>query len=225
MDSNSNVIKELDYVVGKWQVCQSCRVVDDDCRRSTVGYACPICGVSGDGGVMYFDMSVHLIIDLIKEAFLTEHKIENKGTDYEYQINTHYISVLIFFCTLREILLNRLIREICFGLKLPKGVYNQLIMDNKMHVQKQDKLFASLTGVKWLDALKRLCNEDKSDYVAVNNKISDLVKLRNRFIHKGHGWGITQEHANDCVRTIAPLIHMYVRLHNEFVHKMFSKNE
>jgi len=222
MDSISEIMEELDYVVGEWQVCQSCRIVDKDRRRSTVGYICPVCGASSEGGLMHFEMSVHLTIDLIKEAFLTEHKIENAGTDYEYKINTHYISVLIFFCTLREILLNSLIRELCWGLKLPEGIYKRLIADNKMHVQKQDKLFASLTGEKWQDALVHLSNEGDSDYVGINDKIRDLVLLRNKFVHKGHGWDIAEEAANDCVRTIAPLLLMYIHLHNEFVHTLYK---
>ncbi len=149
---------------------------------------------------MYFDMSVHLMIDLIKEAFTTEHKIEHKGTKLEYQLNTHYISVLLFFCTLRETLLNGLITDLCSAHKVPKNIYLRLISDNKLHIQKQDKLFKSLTGEKWFKSLEILNEESNHDFITLNEKIRDLVKLRNFFAHKGASWDINRDTAIDCIK-------------------------
>jgi hypothetical protein len=223
MKSLSDKLDDLNFIIGEWQKCEFCRIVDKDRNRSRFGYECPVCSKPSKGGVMYFEISVHLTIDLIVEAFTTEHKVEHEGTEYEYITNTHFISVLLFFCTLREILLNGLIRELCWGLKLPEGVYNRLIKDNKFYIQKQNDLFPSLTGEKWLDALTKLSNSSEYNYVELNKRIKELSDLRNEFVHKGKGFHIDEQVANNCVDSIEPLIILYVELHNLFVHPMYLK--
>lgn len=168
---------------------------------------------------MYFDTSVYIIVDLIKEAITSEHNVENPGTFLEYELNTHYISVLLFFCTLRELLLNSLITDLCTQQNIPENIYNRLISDNKLHVQKQDKLFKSLTGSKWVAALSELDKDKNNKYVALNEKIKTLVELRNSFAHKGDTWDINKEVGIKCVTYIPQIINMYVDLNNKYVHK------
>ncbi len=156
MSDIDNDIEELNHIIGKWQICEFCKIVDDDRNRTKYGHICNACGKESNGGQMYFDMSVHLMIDLIKEAFITEHKIEHKGTKLEYQLNTHYISVLLFFCTLRETLLNGLITDLCSA-------------------------------------------------------------------HKGASWDINRDTAIDCIKSISPLMELYVALNNKYVHSKYGK--
>lgn len=222
MRNIEDYVNELDHIVGKWCICQSCLVVDDDRGRSSVGSICPVCEATSEGSQMYFYMSVHTMIDLIREAYSSEHNIQNEGTDYEYQLNTHYISVLIFFCTLREILLYQLIHELCKSQKIPKGVYERLRSDNKLYIQKQNKLFPSLAGLKWNDALNVLSNESNNDYEKLNEKIMELVEYRNKFIHQGHKiFEIDSKVAEDCVKNTHLLIQLFVDLHNKYVHKEY----
>ena len=230
MESIEDYLEELDYLVGKWCICQSCKIVDDDRGRSAVGSKCPTCGAISEGSQMYFFMSVHTLIDLMKEAFTTEPIISNEGTDFQYQINTHYISVLIFFCTLREILIYQLIRELCIAQNISKNVYERLNSDNKLYIQKQNKLFPSLAGIKWVDALRELSEETENDYISLNDKIIELVEYRNKFIHHPLSrhilfkiFDINKDVAEDCIKHIHILVQLFVDLHNKYVHKKVVK--
>lgn len=220
MSDESELIEELEYVLDGWQICEFCNIVDRDRNRSTYGHACSVCGEPSKGGGMYFDTSVYLLIDLIKEAIKSEHKVEYKNTFLEYELNTHYISVLLFFCTLRELLLNILITDLCHMQKIPENIYERLISDNKMHIQKQDKLFKSLTGNKWVTALTEVDKDKNNNYVELNENIKKLVTLRNGFTHKGDTWDINKEIAIDCIAYIPKLINMHVDLNNKYVHKL-----
>lgn len=220
MSELNEQIEELEHVLDGWQICEFCKIVDKDRNRSTYGHNCSVCGEPSRGGFMFFDISVSIIIDLIKEAFASEHKVEYPDTFLEYELNTHYISVLLFFCTLRELLLNSLIKDLCVAQSIPENIYNRLTSDNKLHIQKQDKLFKSLTGSKWVAALEELDKDKNNNYVELNENIKRLVQLRNSFTHNGIIWDISQEIGFECVTYIPQLIHMYVHLNNKYVHKI-----
>jgi len=209
-------------LVGEWQVCRTCRVVDRDQIRTRVGSICPECGEESKGGLRYFVMSAETIVDLMREASSTQPITHNEGTELEYQINTHNISVLLFFCTLREVLMQGFIREMCMALGIPENIYERLNLDNKLHSQKQDKLFPSLTGSKWNNAISELDRETSKNYTELNDQVVDLVKHRNKFIHKAQNiFNIDDSVANRCIQNVEPLIHLYVDLHNKYVHKIY----
>ena len=210
-------IEELEHVLS-WQLCEFCKIVDKDRSRSTVGHICSVCGIPSKGGHMYFGASVYLIVDLIKNAFTSEHKVEHSDTSLEYKLNTHYISVLLFFCTLRELL--SLITDLCISQKIPENIYDLITSDNKLHIQKQDKLFKSLTGSTWSSALKEIDETTSSNYAELNKKVQKLVDLRNHFAHKGSSWDINEDTGIECIANISQLIKMYVELNNKYVHKM-----
>lgn len=209
--------QRLSSILVDWQVCESCRIVDRDSGRMRVGYECPICRVPGDGGVKYFEFSVHALVDLMQEAFHTESTIKEVNSDSPKN-PPHSISVLLFFCTLREILLNNLIWELCRAQKIPELVYKRLLSDNRTHTQRQKNLLPSLINAKWNTALEALDKFVELDYKKLDGSIEKIVFARNKFTHEGTGWGIDRSMAEECMQNIWPILNLFVSLHNAYVH-------
>jgi hypothetical protein len=66
------------------------------------------------------------------------------------------LAVVIFFTTLREVLLNQLLFDLMLVQKIPDKISGLLFSDNLAHKQRLDKLFPSLTGVKWKSAIREI---------------------------------------------------------------------
>ena len=201
-------------------ICQNCHVVDRDRERSRVGYPCPTCGKESESGRLYFSINIHIIIDLIQESYHAEPSNAN-GRLYE-GVGSHDISVVIYFCTLRETLLDKLITELLIAKEIPEGVCERLLSDNKLHIQKQHKLFCSLTNEKWKDAVAQISQGVQLDYIKIDEFVVEAVKARNNFIHEGSKWSIDRVLSTDCLKNIYGLINLYVGLHNKYVHPIYK---
>ena len=182
--------QKLSLVLADFQVCQHCRVVDRDNERLRVGYVCPVCGNPGDGGTMYFELSIHTLINLMQEAFHAASERYDEETEIRIETDAHNISVVLFFCTLREMLLNHLIIDLCRAQKIPEGVCERLLADNRTHIQRQEKLLPSLVGKKWKELIKEESAPVQLDYVELNKFLEKAVEARNKFMHEGNKWGI-----------------------------------
>lgn len=204
--------------VAPFQVCRHCRIVDLDDRRLCGGYVCPVCKVPGDCGMMYFEMSIHTLVNLMQEAFHMQSKPQDEWFESQIETNSHNISVVLFFCTLREILINNLITELCSAQDINTAIYKRLLSDNSTYTQKQDNLLPSLTGKKWKTLIKEADAHDELDYIELNDFLIKAVKARNRFMHEGKKWDIDRALAEGCMSHIMPLLSFYVSLHNKYVH-------
>ena len=201
-------------------VCESCNIVDDDRNRMRVGYECPICGVPGKGGKIYFHMNVIRLIDLMlafykpgQRAALVSNAPKN-GVKYESRL-----AVVIFFCTLGEVLLQHFLQWHMWKLGLPSEIQKRLLDDNPFVKQRIEKLFPTLTGAKWNRAVGNLGTAASVNYaetVAFHKRASEA---RNEFLHRGEDFAITQEMAEGCMHQVWPLVSLFVDLHNKYVAK------
>ena len=215
--------QSLSTVIANYLECQGCKIVDQNLQRMRKGYKCSICGYVSDSGLLYFNINTHILIDLIQEAYQSSNLETETEKLYEGQ-GAHDISVIIFFCTLREVLLDNLIKRLMHAQNLSKGVSNRLLSDNKFHIQKQDKLFKALTNVKWDEAILNLTNEKKINYKEIDEFVSSVVKARNDFIHEANKWSINKELATGCMDNLSGLINLYVALHNSYVQPYYKKS-
>lgn len=214
--------QNLSTLVLGHNICQNCKVVDRDNRRSRVGYNCPICHAPSDGARMYFNLSVHSIINLMQEAYHSGSKAAIKRDSENERVGAHDVAVILFFCTLRELLLNNLIKELCYAQKIPKLIYDRLLSDNRFHMQRQDQLLPAFIGVKWKQALEGLKKKIPPDYVKLDDFIIKAVRVRNSFMHNGNKWSIPKLMGKECIENIWPLISLYVELHNRYVHPYYQ---
>jgi len=208
---------------GKYLECQECSIVDRNNDRMRHGFKCPSCDYVGDGGaLLYFHVNILIILDLIQESFHASKSENIEGRFYEGE-GPNDISVVIFYCTLREALLDNLIVRLLRANNLSDGVKERLLEDNRYHIQKQNRLFKSLTNIKWNDAIFKLNEESKTDYKQVDGLTLEVVKARNNFIHEGSKWAIDRDLSTNCINNVPRLISLYVKLHNSYVHPFYLK--
>lgn len=222
MDTDSIQItkQSLSSLICDHQICEHCHIVDRDKGRGRVGHKCPKCGIPSKGGHMYFHLNIHTLINLMQEAYHSEPN-KNFVDEYSGGKDSHNISIVLFFCTLRESLLDNFIYKLCTAKCLPGGVIDRLLTDNRFHIQKQNNLFPSLTGEKWEEAVDSLNEQHNIDYKSIDKFVKETVKARNKFVHRGSSYGITQELTKDCLDNIWPIINLYVGFHNKYIHPLY----
>lgn len=219
MDAKTVQNKRLSLVLADFQICRECGVVDRDHGRIQYGHKCSVCGTPGEGGLMYFDMSVLTLIDLMQEAFHGSggHRGNQSGSVRE----GHIISVVLFFCTLREVLLNRLIDRLCKTQNIRKSIYERLLTDSNTYTLRQNNLLPSLTGKKWKALIAEESQCSQLDYIGLDKFLKTTVDSRNKFMHEGKWRGIDNILAGNCIDHIWPLLNFYVALHNRYVHPVY----
>ena len=112
-------------------ICEDCSIVDFDMNRSYVGYECPRCGEWGAGSIGYFPMNVYSVLDLIQEYYRLEKKeIYTNFGNTEDTKNVHFLSIIIFFCTLTEVLLTNFFINFFEKTNVPRNIQTRLLTDN-----------------------------------------------------------------------------------------------
>lgn len=157
----------------------------------------------------------------MQEFYHSEQRITNEFGEVQdlKWIGNVKLAVIIFFATLREVLLNNLLQELFWAGGLPEDICERLLADSPTYKHRLDKLFKTLTGDKWKNALRKISEEQSFNFIALSDFVGDIVKARNTFLHKGIKWAIKEEMAGQCLRNTYPLLSMYAILHNKYVVK------
>jgi dihydroneopterin aldolase len=206
-------------LLANFQICRECAIVDMDQNRIRVDYICPVCNKPGNCGMLYFNLGVRSLIDLIQESYNSRKIIyDDNEHKFEADSHAHYLSIVIFFITLREVLLQNFMNEIVFIKNISESIYERLLADNRNYSKKQKNVFKALLDIKWETAVKEANDKDKIDYVGLNDLLKKVVNARNKFLHEGIQYAISKELAEECILNIWPLINLYVRFHNDYVH-------
>jgi len=204
--------------------CQFCHILDYNLERSRVGYECPVCNTPSEGSTTYNPVSTYTLIKLMEEAFSSTVPYsddEDTNKPNSTKTNMHNISIVLFFCTLRELLLNNLIDNLLRAQKIQQNIRKYLLPDNISHRQKQEKLLPSLVGKKWKILVEEESKKSTLDYTKLNKFIEGVVSARNAFMHKGQKYDIDHAMAENCIKYTEILINLFVDLHNSYVHPYY----
>ena len=205
-----------------FQICERCSLVDKFFNIKRYDSNCPVCNKHGNGGKLYFNFGVRSLIDLMQEVYNSKRIISNIDDEkMEVDSRAHYLSVIIFFITLREVLLQNFLDEVALIKNIPNSDYELLLSDNWNYSQKQNKLFKSLLNIKWEKAVEQANEKDEIDYLSLDKLLKKAVDTRNKFLHEGKSFIITKELAEECIINISSLINLYVRFHNDYVHPFY----
>lgn len=215
--------QRLSTLLADFMICESCGIVDREHERMRVGYACPRCGVPGQGATAYFPMSVISLIDLMQEFYHGRTNLEADEEQMTSPKGNHRLAVVIFFCTLGEVLLEHFFKGLMSHIGLSRLIQERLLNDNIFVKQRVEKLFPALTGVRWKPAVKMLAKGKQLDYLKATEFYEDAVEKRNLFLHKGNKWAIPKDMPENCLRQIWPLVNLFVALHNKFLAKPLNK--
>jgi hypothetical protein len=168
---------------------------------------------------MALHVGILILMDLMHESFHSAPQIEVVAGPQARRIGT-----VLFFCTLREALMNWFIDGQLNAQNVPERIAEQLLSDNKLAHQKFGQLFNSVTGDKWAVAVEKASQLEGRDF----SKVSELMKAaalhRNNFLHNGVGWDMTDEFAETCYKQVHSLVCLFVALHNVYTHPIIRRN-
>lgn len=194
--------------------CLSCNTVDNDRNRLKVGYPCPRCGKPGEGAESYFPITALALVDLIQGFFHLKGSSTTRFPLCDPEANSR-LATVIFFCSLGEVLLTHLLKEIMVKQGLAKKLQERLLSDNRSIQLRVEKLYPALTNHKWKDDLERLSKGKHLNRLDTHNLFLRVAKYRNGWLHEGRQWDIPSELPRQCVQSIWPLLCLFVAFHNE----------
>ena len=132
---------------------------------------------------------------------------------------SHQFALLVFFCTLSEVLLQHFLQRYMASLSIPRPIQDKLLADNKGTRRRIESLFPTLVGVKWNDAVKQVSASLNTDYSETIRFAAEAAEKRNLLLHLGNQWAIPSRMPERCFAETAPLVRFFVELHNEFLAK------
>jgi hypothetical protein len=214
------LVPDLSELFTNYYLCESCLIVDNELNRSIHGYKCPRCKKESKGGRIYFDLNVFILLQLMHEYYHLERsdsdimrKIKSRGK------HNHKLAVIIFFCTLSEVLLYNFLKQYMIYNKIPNKIQERLLNDNLYPKQRIEKLFPSLINVKWKTALKKISMDSKYNYQDIFGFYLRVSHERNDFLHKGNKFNITDDMITNCMIMTPGLVQLFVDLHNLYIAK------
>lgn len=201
----------LSTLVCNHLICKTCGVIDRDYGRLKKGYRCTHCQAESDAGSLVFPISIHVLVDLIQQAY---HSVSPTGPLDAPQGQD--VGTVLFYCSLREALLNTFLVNNLRARNVDQSLISRMLDDNKLASQKFGSLFTSVIGIKWSEAVSALSAAKGKNYSAVSDLMREAAELRNDFLHQGRAWGIDRSIAKRCVDSTGDLVSMFVELHNEY---------
>ena len=193
-------------------ICAACAVVDGDWDRMKRGHKCSTCGIPGEAGHLYFPISIHILVDLTQQAYHSQSPTGPPGGP-----NGEDVGTVLYFCTLREALLNHFLVGLLKSQKVPVPLIEKLLDDNRLASQKFGGLFASATGKKWSEAVAQVSASSKLQFEPASQLMRHAAELRNQFLHEGAAWSITRAVSTECINAIPLMVELFVALHNDFI--------
>jgi len=204
-------------------LCLGCGIVDRDEDRSVPGHACPVCGVATCGNRMFFRLGATIIIQLIETSYFRwPEQSSHDEVSRRRREELRNSATLIFFCTLKELLLETFTEDIMEALHLNQEERTCLREEYSTHSKRLHGLLPTLIKTSWQDALSSLPIERREQYCTLDRFLKDATKRRNDLLHDANWLASDDEIATSCVRAIPQILELYVDLHNQFVHPLMK---
>lgn len=208
-----------DYLLG-YYICPSCEIVDRDKDRTLVGHTCSRCGTPSSGGIAYFDRTVCTIADFIAELYpMPDLDSPPSIGPFSHPSESHRLALLIFFCTLGETLEQHFLERLVSRSDFPPKIQASLLQDILHPLEHIKQLFLTLIGASWQQAVNAASKRAKSDFRPTLVFYIIASKKRNQLLHLGNKMAVSPKLAKQCFTHMAPLIKLFVELHNIYLVK------
>lgn len=208
----------LSTLVCNHLICKSCGVIDRDYGRLRPGYRCTHCDNECDCGSLVFPINIHVLVNLVQQAYHSRSPTKPLDSPQGQDIGT-----VLFYCSLREALLNMFIVNNLRARRVEEPLVSRMLKDNQLASQKFGALFTSVVGVKWTEAIKQVNHSRGSNYSLVSDLMQEAAARRNDFLHQGRAWRIDRELATRCINSLGELVSLYVDLHNEYTQPLLQR--
>lgn len=206
----------------RYTVCRDCCIAGVFLDADSPEVPCPVCGSKKGVGLLFYDLDILIMVDLVQESYQSISNFDDtnqKGVSRADR--AHIASVLVFFCTLKEMLLDRFLGHLMHAHKLPEGVRKRLLADNITHTQKLRRLLPSLTGVKWPEILATFPKKDNENFTQLDLILEETASARNDLVHEGLYLVAKPSIATKCITHEMPLLDLFVQLHNSYVYPYY----
>jgi hypothetical protein len=208
-----------DFLLG-YYICPSCEIVDRDKDRAIVDHPCSRCGNPSSGGIAYFDRTLCTIADFIAELYpMPDLDSPPSIGPFSNPPESHRLAILIFFCTMGEMLLQQFLEPCIFRSGLSPKIQKSLLQDILHPLDHIKQLFPILTGATWQQAVTAASKHAKSDFRSTLVIHILASKKRNQLLHLGNKMAVSPKLAKQCFDHMAPLIKLFVVLHNIYIVK------
>ena len=134
------------------------------------------------------------------------------------------MGTVLYFCTLREALLNHFLVQMLRAQKVPVALIERLLDDNRLASQRFGGLFASVVGQKWDKAVDQVSRKVATNFSPVSQLMRRAAEIRNSFLHEGSAWAVTRELSTECINSASHMVELFVAFHNEFIHSPLPGN-
>lgn len=210
--------QRLSILLANFIICDSCGIVDRDRNRLRAGYKCTNCGKE-ETATLYFDINVLSLIDLMQEFYSSDLIFREEKIDIAQRDINIRIGVVIFFCSLTEVLLYNFLERFMRKKGISEKERNKCF-SNYLSISKRVKsLFPSLTGDKWEEAISEINEKVELNYIKTSKFCIKVKKARNKFLHKGYRRAIPKGMSEECITQIWSLLSLFVSLHNKYIAK------
>lgn len=193
-------------------ICNCCGIVDRERSRMRADSACPVCHKPAGGARLYYPINVHILVDLVQQSY---HSNAPVGPISGPQ--TSIVGPILFFCTLREALLNHFLLTLLRARKVPDSIIEKLLDDNRLASQKFKGLFSVAVGKSWNEVVIEVSTFVGRDLQPISDLMLKMANIRNKFMHEGTAWTATHEDATNCVNGMPALFTLFTALHNIYV--------
>ena len=199
-------------------ICKACGIIDDDQDWMRSGHVCAKCGIPSSGGRLALPITIHILVDLVQQAYHSRTALGPPDDSPQ----ASGVGTVLFFCSLREALLNWFIGGHLNAQRIPEGLHRRLLLDNKLASQKFGPLFESVTGDKWAVGVAKASAAQSAHFTHVSELMKRAAEVRNDFMHDGRGWNADNALATECVNAMPDLVSLFCGLHNIYVHPILS---
>ena len=209
----------IDFPLG-YYICPSCEIVDRDKDRTLVGHKCSRCGTPSSGGIAYFDRTVCTITDFITELYpMPDLDSPSSIGSFPHPSESHRLAILIFFCMLGETLQQHFLERCVSRSNFSPKIQASLLQDILHPLEHIEQPFQTLTGATWQQAVKAASKHANNDFILTLYFFKIAVKKRNQLLRLGNKLAVTPGMAKQCITNMAPLINLFVELHNVYLMK------
>jgi hypothetical protein len=199
-------------LVCDFMICARCGTVDREKSRCEVNSDCPACQQPAGFAQLYHPINVRILVNLMQQTYHSSPPADPVSGPQASDIGT-----IIFFCTLRESLLNHFLLSLLRAQGVHAPDIEKIFEDNKFTSQKFTRLFKKVVKSSWEDAVAEASRLAAMDFQPLSDLMKNAVIIRNKFMHEGAGWTATREVATSCINNLFALFELFVSLHNIYV--------
>jgi hypothetical protein len=204
----------------KYRICHHCGAVDKNEKRAERTFLCPQCHLESGGSLAFYDVSVLMMLELLRESYHSADAIPETREDWGFKREqTHHAAVITFFNTIKEILLERFILHHLDANQIPANLQLRMLSDNDSHSRRLNRLLPSLIGHKWNIIVSQIDTPEET-YGKLDKFLEESSRARNELLHEGAIQKIDRNLSTRCMEHIPTLLELYVVLHNKYVHPL-----